>query len=176
VTEVSFTPSLTREQVEQLTHAAGALHDEAERCAQAECWRASLVLIGSALEAAITATACCFEPELREAGIWPRRDPTGWTFGIAVSVAKKAGWLKVRGTADDGLLDGLAGDTGDAIRFVNGIRNMATHPGAAIRSTEPRPNFDDVEHMKPTYEVAVGVAAAVFDELNRALVAADDRP
>ncbi len=81
--------SLTERELTQLVETAGSLYDEAGRCAQAGCWRGALVLIGSALEASIVATACC--PELRERGLWPRNgDPTRWTLGQAIDLATAA--------------------------------------------------------------------------------------
>jgi hypothetical protein len=91
--------SLTERELTQLVETAGNLYDEAGRSAQAGCWRAALVLIGSALEASIVATACCLEPELREGGLWPRNDdPTRWTLGQAIDLATNAGWLPTQQT------------------------------------------------------------------------------
>jgi hypothetical protein len=70
--------------VSDLVRLAGELHDEARRCASAGCRRAALVLIGSALEAGIVASACCLEPELRARELWPSQDPSRWTLGQAV--------------------------------------------------------------------------------------------
>jgi hypothetical protein len=160
--------SLTERELTKLVETAGRLYDEAGRCVQAGCWRAALVLIGSALEASVVATACCLEPELRERGLWPRNgDPTRWTLGQAIDLAAAAGWLPSQQTDRDSL-GSLGGDVGDAVRFLNDVRKMAVHPGAHARE-EITPDFSDIEHMRPTYEVFDGIAAAVFERLARAI-------
>ena len=160
--------SLTERELTQVVETAGSLYDEAGRCAQAGCWRAALVLIGSALEASIVATACCLEPELPERGPWPRTgDPTRWTLGQAIDLATAAGWLPSQQTDGDSLAS-LGGDVGDAVGFLNDIRRMAVHPGAHARE-QITPDFSDVEQMRPTYEVFDGIAAAVFERLARAI-------
>jgi hypothetical protein len=45
---------------------------------------------------------------------------------------------------------------------------MAVHPGARARE-QITPDFVDVEHMRPTYEVFDGIAAAVFERLARVI-------
>jgi hypothetical protein len=157
--------SLTRNQLIHLTDTAGALYGEAGGCAEAGCWRAALVLIGSALEAAITATACCFEPELRAQKIWPtRKDPPQWTLGDAINLAKSTGWLPSR-QPDGDFIASLDGEVGDAVKFLNRVRNMAVHPGAHARESI-RPDFDDMRHMQPTYEIFDGIMADVFERLS----------
>jgi hypothetical protein len=150
--------------VRQLVEMAGSVHGEAGRCAEAGCWRAALVLIGSALEAGITATACCFEPELRERKLWPRDDLTRWTLGEAIDLALGAGWLPSQRPGAD-FIASLDGDVGDAVKFVNHLRNMAIHPGAYARESM-RPDFDDVQHMRLTYETFDGIMATVFERLS----------
>jgi hypothetical protein len=157
--------SLTRDQLIHLTEAAGSLHGEAGKCAEAECWRAALLLIGSALEAAITATACCLEPELREQEVWPsREDPTQWTLGDTIKLAKSAGWLPSR-QPDADYMASLDGEVGDALKFLNRVRNMAVHPATHARESI-RPDFHDMRHMQPTYEIFDGIMAAVFERLS----------
>jgi hypothetical protein len=157
--------SLTEDQLIHLTNTAGALYGEAGRCAEARCWRAALMLIGSAVEAAITATACCFEPELRAQEIWPtRKDPIQWTLGDAINLARSAGWLLSR-KQDADYMALLDGEVGDAVKFLNQVRNMAVHPGAHARASG-RPDFDDAQDMQPTYEIFDGIMAAVFDRLS----------
>lgn len=160
--------SLAERELTQLVETAGSLYEEAGRCAKAGCWRAALVLIGSALEASVVATACCLEPELRERGLWPRNpNPTRWTLGQAFDLATDADWLPSQQTDGDSLAS-LGGDVGDAVRFLNDVRKMAVHPGAHARE-RITPDFSDVEHMRPTYEVFDGIAGAVFERLARAI-------
>lgn len=160
--------SLTGEELQHLVAAAVSLHTEADRCAEAGCWRAALILIGSAVEAAITATAVALEPELRERGLWPSGrcdDPTRWTLGIAIGVAIRAGWLPAPEPDQQAdVSDTLGGSLGDATRFVNSLRNMATHPGANLR--EPvRPDFADVENARMSCRVFQEIAGEVFAQL-----------
>ena len=153
--------------VRELVRLAGELHEEAQRCASAGCWRAALILTGSALEAGIVASACCLEPELRARELWPSRDPSRWTLGQAVEVAIGAGWLPC-GRPGEGLTGKLDGEVGDAIAFLVAVRNMATHPMSVMRH-ELAPDFADVTHMRVTYEVCEGIMAAVFERLNAAI-------
>lgn len=45
---------------------------------------------------------------------------------------------------------------------------MAMHPAATARS-DVGPDFGDVEHMKPTFEVFEGIMVAVFERLRDAV-------
>lgn len=45
------------------------------------------------------------------------------------------------------------------------VRNMAAHPGAYVRGSV-QPDFDDVEHMRPTYEIFEGIAHDLFGRLS----------
>jgi hypothetical protein len=98
----------------------------------------------------------------------PRKgDPTRWTLGQAIDLATAADWLPSQQT-DTGSIASLGGHVGDAVKFLNDVRKMAVHPGAHVR--EPiTPDFSDVEHMRPTYEVFDGIAAAIFERLARAI-------
>lgn len=148
-----------------LTEAAGDLHREATKCAESECWRAALLLIGSVLEGAITATACCLEPELRSQGVWPaKKTPSEWTLGQAIHLAKAAGWLPSE-MPNAHFMDSLDGDVGDAVKFLSKVRNMAVHPAAHLREAL-RPDFADVRHMQATFEICDGIAARVFERLS----------
>lgn len=112
-----------------------SLRSEAAKCAHAGCWRAALVLIGSAIEAGIIATACVAEPTLRDRGLWPQPDdPTRWTLGTAIDLATKAAWLPVE-LQDARSTDALAGDVGDAMRFLNQVRNMAVRGPSRTSTT-----------------------------------------
>jgi hypothetical protein len=159
--------TLSEGAVSDLVRLAGELHDEARRCASAGCWRAALVLIGSALEAGIVASACCLEPELRARELWPSRDPSRWTLGQAVELAIGAGWLPC-GRPGEGLTGRLDGEVGDAIVFLVVVRNMATHPVSVMRH-ELAPDFADATHTRVTYEVCEGIMGAVFERLNAAI-------
>lgn len=172
---------ITAGQLGELTDLAAKLHAEAERCRDCGRWTAALIFLGGSAEAALLATACVFEPELRDASLWrpPKGDPTMWSLGQLGNIARNAGWLPTRqpsaveelpgerpadreGDAD--IFAVLDGPTGDALRFVERLRNMIVHPGAYIR--EPlRPDTGNDEHMRQTYELMDGILAHVFDHL-----------
>jgi hypothetical protein len=167
VSILSFT--LSPEQVRDLVTWAGELRDEAERCVAAEAWRAGVVLLGSAVEAGILATLCSLEPELRDGGWWPSKDPTRWTLGDLVHVARNAGVLPHELAAPQSdVFATLEGSIGDAALFLGRVRNMLIHPGAYSR--EPvRPDTAEPEHMRPTYAILSGISDQVFDHLGRSL-------
>lgn len=160
----SMSSSLPPTATDHLVQDAGRLYEEASRCAAAGFWRAALVLVGAALEAGLVATACRLEHDLREQGLWPSTgEPSRWTLGQSIELAIKAGWLPAQRPGGD-LFASLDGDVGDAVEFLNRVRTMAVHP-AAITRDAIAPDFGDVEHMKPTYEVFEGVMSAVFERL-----------
>lgn len=167
--------SITREQANELANLAGTLHNKAEQCVTVGFWTAATIFVGSSTEAALLATLCLFEPELRKKKLWdpPKGDPTRWTLGGLLMTAKKAGWLPTAAAeVQDDLLGSLLGDTGDAIQFLNSVRNMATHPGAYVRE-ELRPDFENEEYMRPTYEILNGIYASVLDRLTEQIKTLD---
>jgi hypothetical protein len=159
--------SLDQDMLSHLVQTAGALHDEAKRCADAQCWRAALILIGSAVETGIVATACCLEPELREQGLWPKRHPSCWTLGQAIKLATDADWLPIQTSESE---QGSDGARDIATQFLSTVRVLATHPVAVARE-QMAPNFSDATQMEPTYQALESIMAAVFEELNRVISA-----
>ncbi len=68
------------------------------------------------------------------------------------------------GQSGEGIFAVLDGEIGDALRFVERVRNMIVHPGAYIR--EPvRPGTSNNENMSRTYELIDGIIVLVFDHL-----------
>jgi hypothetical protein len=163
--------SITKEQAYELAMLAGTLHKKGEQYAAARDWTAAIMFVGSSAEAALLATLCVFEPELRKKNLWclPKGDPTKWTLGGLLNAAKQAAWLPTGPASTQGdLFSSLSGDIGDATKFLSAIRIMATHPGAYIRE-ELRPDFEDEEHMLPTFEILNGIYALVLDRLTEQL-------
>lgn len=159
--------TMTWQQVSELTELAGSLGSEAGRCAEANCWTAALMLTSGSAEAALLATACVFEPELRDMSLWapPDDDPTRWSFGQLAEVGRKAGWLPSAASLPGGdIFASLDGQVGDAVRFANRLRNMIVHPGAYVRE-ELKPDICDQQHMRLTYELADGILGRVFEHL-----------
>jgi hypothetical protein len=167
----SSTFCLTQEGLHELTELAVDLFAEAERCAEVGFWRPAVLSLGGAVEAGIVATAACFEPELRQQGVWPAGDdPLDWTLGQATRVAKDAGWFPVALSGPKGdIFAPLVGEVGDAVSFLVRLRNMLVHPGAYVREQD-RPDFSDPEHMRPTYGILQGIAGSVFEQLQRVLI------
>ncbi len=93
--------------------------------------------------------------------------PVALDAGQAVELAIGAGWLPC-GRPGEGLTGKLDGEVGDAIAFLVGVRNMATHPVSVMRH-ELAPDFADATHMRATYEVCEGIMGAVFERLNAAI-------
>ncbi|MHB1787515.1 MAG: hypothetical protein ACYCS7_15545 [Acidimicrobiales bacterium] len=171
---------MTLVQFNELAELAGNLHTEAGRCRDCGRWAAALFFLGGSAEAALLANVGVSEPELRAAGLWnpPKGDPTKWTLGNLGNLARNAGWLPTQSppaaeptsrqrpaqSVEDDIFTSLDGETGDALRFVERIRNMIAHPGAYVR--EPlRPDTANDEHMRQTYELIDGILADVFDRL-----------
>ena len=123
------------------------------------------------VEGAIVATVSVCESELRQGGEWPAGgtgELSTRTLGGVVRFARQVGWLPSARSPEDDLFAALNGDVGDAVRILQQARNMATHPGRYVIE-QVRPDFDDVEHMTPTYEMAKNIALAVLDKLRGAV-------
>ena len=126
------------------------------------------MLISGSAEAALLATACAFEPELRNMGLWtpPKNDPTRWTLGQLAEIARKAGWLpSAQPSAQNEIFADLDGQAGDALRFVERLRNMIVHPGAYVRETLS-PDINNEQHLQLTYHLIDGILAEVFEHLS----------
>ncbi|HVA73077.1 MAG TPA: hypothetical protein VNF71_00750 [Acidimicrobiales bacterium] len=161
---------LNREEVALLVKLAGDVHGEATRCADAKCWRAALLLMGSTLEAVLLATVRCFEQELRQRGHWSnqRKPLHRWTLEDLLDTARRARWLPMAAMGPkDGndLFESLDGEVGDAVKFVQAVRNMTAHPGRYV-TEEVRPDFDNDEEMRITYEVIEGITRSAFERLH----------
>src|ERR1043166_6102796 len=87
--------SISAEHYRALVELAVQLHDEAELCAEANCYRAACVLIGGALEGGLLAMIYLFEHELRSQELWPAAsgDPLRWSLNDLVNIANQAGWM-----------------------------------------------------------------------------------
>lgn len=161
-----------------LVELAGMQHEQATRCRDAGLWTAAVMHFAGSVESALLATACVFEPELRQAGLWPR-DPFKCTLGQLAKIARDAGWLPVQPAAitdgparearpshaEDDLFAFLDGQIGDAMKFVERVRNMMVHPGAFIRASE-RPDVTSETHMRPTCDLIEAILGQVFDYLD----------
>lgn len=168
----------TQGQAKRLVDLANAFHIEAQACAEASRWRSALVFMGSFVEAGLLGTAFCCEPELRRDGLWPHPCQTPihkWELGSLVRMAIKAGWLRSRTAEGGDLFEQLDGDEGDAVRFLSRIRNTALHPGNYVMAGLDV-DFDDPQHMQPTYEIVSSIAGMVFEKLADVLKRLPDPP
>jgi hypothetical protein len=164
--------SISEDDAAHLVDSAVSLFKEAEVCADAGAWRGATVLLGAAVEAGIAATAVGQESELRARAAWPsKRSPDRWALEDLIRLATDAGWLPSALPAmQTDLFAPLTGDAGDAVRFLQRVRNMVAHPAACLRE-EAHPDFDDPEHMRPTYDLLHGIADEIFQRLEEAITA-----
>jgi hypothetical protein len=159
---------LTRDQALGLVALAGVLREEAVSCADLKQWHAALVLLGSAIEAGLLATACACELELRRSGCLPRgrKAMTTYTLGELLDLAHRAGWFPrtLKGTGD--IFEPLTGELGDAAQFLLKVRNAAIHPGNHIRTLAKLDvDYRNADQMEPTYQLFDGITEAVFAKL-----------
>jgi hypothetical protein len=99
--------------------------------------------------------------------LWPAA--TRLTLGPLIKLAVEEEWLPVQ-RPDGDLFASLDGEVGDAVVFLNHVRKMAVHPAASARD-EIAPDFNDVAHMQPTFDVFEGIMTAVFGHLRDAVTA-----
>ena len=166
---------VTLEDYLRIVAMAVAKLEEAERCAQAESFEPACVMVGAAVESALIAHVCIFQAEVRAAKLWRKRRNRktnteeekpllDWALEDLIRVAVKMKWLPVAaGVPASDPVGKLAGEVGDAVRFIQEVRNLVVHPGKAIRDEHRAAiGHDD-------YQVAYGVARAVFDHLYEAV-------
>jgi hypothetical protein len=149
---------------------------EAERCAEIECFEAACAMVGAAVESALIVQVCVFQSEVEAAGLWRKRwsrknntqedKPIfDWVLEDLIQVAVKIGWLptseEVVQAAEP--VEKLAGDVGDAVRFIQEVRNLIVHPGKYVRGAY-WPTFGRDE-----YDVVYGIGRAVLDHLHAAV-------
>ncbi|MEU9407543.1 hypothetical protein AB0E08_17940 [Streptomyces sp. NPDC048281] len=167
---------ITSAQFQRIVTLAVEKFREAEHCAEIGAFEAACVLVGAAVESALIAQVCVFQTEVRNANLWRkhRKRKTSaeedtplfkWTLGDLIQVAVKMGWLPIDGATLSVAepVEKLTGEVGDAVRFIQEVRNLVVHPGKYVRS-EYWPPIGRVE-----YDVVYGVARAVLDHLNEAI-------
>ncbi len=149
---------------------------EAERCADSQCFEAACVMVGAAVESALITHVYIFEREVRAENLWRMRQNRktsdtedkpllDWTLEDLIHVAVKMGWLPTAGggiTAAEPV-EKLSGEVGDAVRFIQEVRNLVAHPGKYVRG-DYWPTIG-----RPEYDVVYGIARAVLDRLYTAL-------
>lgn len=161
--------AITEERLRRLADLTTQTMSEAERCAESGCFYAACTMAGVAIESGLLAHLCVFEPEVRAAGLWkdqePQKDPFGWSLERLIHIAVKMHWLPATRTrvANEDPIDKLKGEVGDAVHFVQRVRNLAVHPGKhAYEASWLTIGQDE-------YELTYGIARTVSDHLAEAL-------
>ncbi len=148
---------------------------DAERCADAGCFPAACAMAGSGVEAALMAHICCSAADVRAAGRWrdSKAAPLDWSFEDLIQVAVAMQWLPASRTSipEDEAVEKLAGEVGDAVRFVQYARNLVVHPGKYVLETPWLPVLGESE-----YRIVYGIMRAVIDQLYVSLTALGDTP
>ncbi len=123
-------------------------------------------------EAALLVHACISAEEIKDAGQWheTKRAPFDWSFERLIQLAVVMGWLPAVQVSepDDDAVDKLAGEVGDAVRFVQYARNLAAHPGKHAAEMTWLASLGRRE-----YELVYGISRTVLDHLHKLL--ADDQ-
>jgi hypothetical protein len=169
-----MTGAITEERFRQLVDLAVERIHEAERCAEADCYPAACVMAGAGTEAAIMAHVCVYADEVRAAGRWheSRSAPFDWSLERLIQTAVAMGWLPATRTSlpSEQAVEKLAGEVGDAVRFVQYARNLVAHPGKHVMDT---PWLSALG--KGEYTIVYGVTRKVIDHLHAAMSNPDVR-
>ena len=156
------------EQFLLLVAAASERFEDARGSIEDDRFVAACVMAGESVEAGLLAHAYVFEPELRRASLWSDGDrPLKWTFDRLIRMAVKMRWLPsvMDRVPDHEITEMLAGDVGDAVRFVKFMRNVAAHPAKHVAEV-PWLTVSKLEA-----ELMLGIAASVFGHLQLGLEA-----
>jgi hypothetical protein len=167
--------SISEEQYRRLVDLAAERITEAERCEEAGCFTAACAMVGAGVEAALVAHVCCSAAEVEAAGRWRDSEaaPLDWTLEQLIQAAVALGWLPANRASipEDEPVEKLAGEVGDAVRFVQYARNLVVHPGKYVRETPWLPALGETE-----FGVVCGIARAVIDRLYDVLMHPAGRP
>jgi hypothetical protein len=171
----TWPPAVSEEQYLRLVALAVERITDAERCAEADCFTAACAMAGAGVEAALIAHVCCSAAEVRAAGRWreSKAAPLDWTLEQLIQVAVALGWLPASRTSipEDEAVEKLAGEVGDAVRFVQYARNLVVHAGKYVRETPWLQALGETE-----YRVVYGITRAVIDQLYDALMRPAGKP
>lgn len=156
------------EQAHLLMKYAGERMADAEACAGIDRFYPACMMAGVSIEAALLAQMLIFEPELREAGCWKDGDdPLTWGIEPLIQRAVRLRWLPAKkgSVPGDRITEVLDGETGDAIRFIQYLRNVTGHPGKHVKEVPW------LALGKDEWGLVQGIASVVFEHLNEALEA-----
>lgn len=137
--------------------------DDAERCAAIGCFPPACAMAGAGAEAGILTHTCLFAEEVKKAGLWheTKHAPFDWTFERLIQLAVAMQWLPASraSIANEDAVDKLAGEVGDAVRFVQYTRNLMVHPGKHALE------MPWLEIGAREYDLVYGISRMVFDHL-----------
>lgn len=120
--------------------------DASYRCHEAGDIPAAVGELAKVLEGVLLGAVLAYEDEVREAGRWPKREPTQLHLSELVKLAHKMEWLSASAV--------------EQCELLNQARNVATHPGALVRGSGASPAF--TTPYKDLYLVVVKSCAEVF--------------
>jgi len=164
--------AITEERYRKLTDLAVERVRDAETCADAGCYAAACVMAGAGIEAAIMAHACHSAAEVRAAGRWreTRSAPFDWSLEHLIQIAVAMNWLPATRTSipNEEAVEKLAGEVGDAVRFVQYARNLVVHPGKYALEAPWLAALGQDE-----YTIVYAVTRRVIDHLYAALTGLD---
>ena len=154
------------EQARQLATFARARMADAEACAEIGRYYPACMMAGVSMEAVLLAHAYVFEPELREAELWTDEDvPLKWSIDQLIQRAVKMQWLPfaMKQVPNDRITEVLDGEAGDAVRFVQYLRNVTGHPGKHVAEVPW------LAIGKTEWDLVQGIAGVVFGHLKERL-------
>jgi hypothetical protein len=164
--------AITEERFRKLTDLAVERVHDAETCAVAGSYAAACVMAGAGVEAAIMAHVCLSAAEVRAAGRWreTKSAPFDWSLEHLIQTAVTLSWLPATRTSipNEEAVEKLAGEVGDAVRFVQYARNLVAHPGKYALEAPWLAALGQDE-----YTIVYGVARRVIDHLYAALTGID---
>jgi hypothetical protein len=139
--------------LETLWEMALACIAESERCHEAGCPLAALVMLASAFEASLLGMVIAHEDALRADGAWPGAASHMHLTGL-VRLAEKRGWL-----ADESVWL--------AVAILNKVRTMAAHPGAYVRGIGQVPEQYDLRAPEG-YAICLAIVRTASQQLSEA--------
>lgn len=155
------------EQARQFAEEAGERREDAVACAEIGRYFPACVMAGASVEAALLAQMYVFEPELRAGSFLTDKDTSLATLALdrLIQMAIKMEWLPsvMAQLPNDQITEALDGKVGDAVCFIQYMRNVTGHPGKRVGEVPW------LEVGKVETDLMLGIADAVFEHLHKAL-------
>lgn len=155
------------EQIDRLGKDALARMNDATACTANALYFAACAMAGASVESGLLAQVLLYETDLRAAGHLSEGDYPLIRLKMdrLIHVAVKVGWLPTTlpRLPNERIVEALDGEIGDAVRFLQYVRNLVCHPGKRV---------DEVPWLEvgeSEAELMVGIAGTVFEHLDAAL-------